>query len=285
MEKKRLVVVARRGVSPLASLLVAVVARHDARSRGGPRRQVGDHPASAVDVHRGALGGRGRGALRGGGVRARIFGRLHDIRNILAGITYSLVPVSNAFAILGLVMCVYAIVGVQLFHEQQKDAFGNFGVALYTIFAASTMDGWQELVVIPFISEEEAGLSNSVPQNGMLIAFFVSFFLIVGWTLLPVVVAILLENFSYSTHAQQAKEDREHQAKAGYLNKIQHCLDPLLEVLALRLLLVGACKQFGLEVCHLLLDLPGLLRVRLCLVMCRGLSHLRSPLMSRTSPA
>ena len=162
----------------------------------------------------------------------RIFGRLHDIRNILAGIAYSLVPVSNAFAILALVMCVYAIVGVQLFHEQQKDAFGNFGVALYTIFAASTMDGWQELVVIPFISEEEAGLSNSVPQNGMLIAFFVSFFLIVGWTLLPVIVAILLENFSYSTHAQQAKEDREHQAKAGYLNKIQHCLDPLLEVLA-----------------------------------------------------
>ena len=55
----------------LASLLVAVVARHDSRARGGPRREVGDHPTAAVDVHRGALGGRGRGSL-GGGVGASL---------------------------------------------------------------------------------------------------------------------------------------------------------------------------------------------------------------------
>ena len=161
----------------------------------------------------------------------RIFGRLKEIRSIMSGIACSLVPVSNAFAIVALVMCVYAIVGVQLFHTQQHDAFGNFAKAIYTIFAASTMDGWQELVVMPFITDDDLAYSETVPQSALLIVFFVSFFLIVVWTLLPVVVAILLDNFAYSTRAQQEAEARDAQDKAGYLTKIQHFLDPLLEVL------------------------------------------------------
>ena len=161
----------------------------------------------------------------------RIFGRLKEIRSIMSGIACSLMPVSNAFAIVALVMCVYAIVGVQLFHTQQHDAFGNFAKAIYTIFAASTMDGWQELVVMPFISDDDLAYSETVPQSALLIFFFVSFFLIVVWTLLPVVVAILLDNFAYSTRAQQEAEVRDAQERAGYLTKIQHFLDPLLEVL------------------------------------------------------
>jgi hypothetical protein len=44
------------------------------------------------------------------------------------------------------------------------------------------MDGGQELVVIPMISEEEAEEhSANVPQDGLIIAFFISYFIIVAW--------------------------------------------------------------------------------------------------------
>jgi len=49
-------------------------------------------------------------------------------------------------------MSVYAIMGVQLFHSQQKDAFGSFGVSLYTMFAATTMDGWQVVLALFYIA-------------------------------------------------------------------------------------------------------------------------------------
>jgi len=78
----------------------------------------------------------------------RLFGRLNEIRKIISAIGQSLFPVANAFVIVLLIMCVYAILGVQLFHSQQKDAFGNFGRGLYTMFAATTMDGWQVLFLL-----------------------------------------------------------------------------------------------------------------------------------------
>ena len=81
----------------------------------------------------------------------RLFRRLNEIRKIIGAVGQSIFPVANAFVIVLLIMCVYAILGVQLFAETQSDAFGNFAKALYTMFAATTMDGWQELVVLPMI--------------------------------------------------------------------------------------------------------------------------------------
>lgn len=161
----------------------------------------------------------------------RLFGRLQELRNIVEALGRSLVPVASAFTIVTLVLCVYAIVGVQLFHEEQQDSFGNFGKALYTMFAASTMDGWQELVAIPFISEDEAAASATVPTAHVgLILFFVSFFLIVAWTLLPVVIAVLLDNFSGAINDSRKAQDRDKLKSSG-LDRTEHILDPLLEVL------------------------------------------------------
>ena len=42
-------------------------------------------------------------------------GRLNEIRKIIHALGESLFPVSNAFVIVLLIMCVYAILGVQLF--------------------------------------------------------------------------------------------------------------------------------------------------------------------------
>ena len=83
----------------------------------------------------------------------RLFRRLKECRKIIESLSQSLVPVANAFVIILLIMSVYAILGVQLFREDADGAFGSFSKAMFTMFAASTMDGWQELIVIPMIPE------------------------------------------------------------------------------------------------------------------------------------
>ena len=164
----------------------------------------------------------------------RLFKRLNEIRKIISALGQSIFPVANAFVILFLIMSVYAIMGVQLFQSQQKDAFGSFGLSLYTMFAATTMDGWQELVVIPMISCEDvegAFCSANVPSDALIVFFFISYFIIVAWTLLPVVVAILLDNF---TRACAAEDEAEKRAKlrTSNLDKLKHTLDPLMERLS-----------------------------------------------------
>ena len=78
----------------------------------------------------------------------RLFGRLKNVRKIISAIGRSVGPVCNAFVIVLLIVAIYAIMGVQLFRQWNQEAFGNFGRAMYTMFSVTTMDGWQELVVI-----------------------------------------------------------------------------------------------------------------------------------------
>lgn len=161
----------------------------------------------------------------------RLFRRLNQVRKIVEALSQSVVPVANAFVIILLIMCVYSIIGVQLFHDQAGGAFGSFSKALFTMFAASTMDGWQELIIIPMIPDEDLMFSDTVPTNPWLIVFFVSFFLIVVWTLLPVVIAILLENFTEASNARWAQDQRAKYIKTG-VDKMHHGLDPVLDVLS-----------------------------------------------------
>ena len=110
---------------------------------------------------------------------------------------------------------------------------------MYTMFGITTMDGWQELVMMPMIlseadvpdgSELPPGMSETVPRNGLMILFIVSYFVVVVWTMLPIVVAILLENF---TNAARQLDVEEHHAKLQDegIDKMEHTLDPMVRML------------------------------------------------------
>jgi hypothetical protein len=106
---------------------------------------------------------------------------------------------------------------------------------LYTMFTVTTVDGWQELVVMPMICPNdvcpEGITSPTVPEDLLVVFFFVSFVVIVVWTMLPVVVAILLENFTNATRIEDLASERKKMARSG-LDKMQHTLDPIFEVLS-----------------------------------------------------
>ena len=169
----------------------------------------------------------------------RLFGRLQSIRKIIVAAARSLAPVGNAFFIVLLIMAIYAIIGVQLFRQYSEGAFGDFGKSMYTMFGITTMDGWQELVMMPMIlseadvpdgSELPPGMSETVPRNGLMIIFIVSYFVVVVWTMLPIVVAILLENFTNAAHQLEFEEHHTKMQNKG-IEKMQHTLDPMVRML------------------------------------------------------
>ena len=159
----------------------------------------------------------------------RLFGRLENIRKIISALGSSLIPVGNAFVIVLLIAAVYAILGVNVFRSTQPDGFGTWSKGLYTMFSVTTMDGWQELVVMPMIAEQEG--SKTVPESLLTAFFFITFVVIVVWTMLPVVVAVLLENFSKATHQEELNSERQKMQKSG-LDKMQNTLDPIFDLLS-----------------------------------------------------
>jgi hypothetical protein len=67
--------------------------------------------------------------------------------------------------------------------------------------------------------------------DGASAAFFISFIVIVGWVLLQVVVAVLLDNFTAAAAQEKERMAREKSKYDGRTAQV-HAIDPLLAALA-----------------------------------------------------
>jgi len=114
----------------------------------------------------------------------RLFKRAGSLKKIILAIGEALPGVMNAFAILMMVMCLYAILAVDLFgaQEENKQMFGKFSTALFTMFQMMTTEGWAD------IARDVMATSG----DGYAV-FFVSFILIANILLANVVIAVLIE--------------------------------------------------------------------------------------------
>merc|ERR1712032_1369309 len=126
--------------------------------------------------------------------------------------------VANAFVVMVVFFCIYAILAVELFRDFGIDGtystydhttgetatlgaksergfmlgieyYGTFMRALYTLFQVMTGESWSEAVARPLLF----GWSN---DNAVVVGFFfVSFMMLTQFVLINVVVAVLLEKF------------------------------------------------------------------------------------------
>ncbi|CAJ1362978.1 unnamed protein product [Effrenium voratum] len=141
----------------------------------------------------------------------RLFKRVESLNAIIVSLARSVPGVSNAGVFLLLVMCIYAIVGQEFFMlhgasysyrndlgeevalmtarglQYGYDYWGNFGLALFTVFQVLTHESWSEVIGRPLIN------SNDGFQTLGTSIFFVSYQLVVGVVLINVMIAILLE--------------------------------------------------------------------------------------------
>jgi hypothetical protein len=68
----------------------------------------------------------------------RLFPRLKSLRMIINALTAAILPCANAFMVLLLFTCIYAVVAVTLFKDADPVQFGNFSASVYSMFQVCT---------------------------------------------------------------------------------------------------------------------------------------------------
>ena len=144
----------------------------------------------------------------------RVFGKLQQLRHIVDSITRSILPCTHAIFICLMVVFIYATIGVDTWREEAPLAFGNFFLAVWTLFSVVTFEDWPN-VLLPFPENE--------PVRYDVVFYLYSYVGLVNYVLLQVLVAVLLESFFEDISHNVANEEK-CETKA-------YRLDPLMEVL------------------------------------------------------
>jgi len=138
----------------------------------------------------------------------RLFKRVRSLNKIITALAHAVPGVMNAFLLLTIVMCIYAILAVEFFINVGMDChdidasmppslrgrcfgeeyFGSFSKSLYSFFQVLTGESWSEAIARPVLwwqSDPYLAVGSAF--------FFVSFVLITAFVLTNVVVAVLLD--------------------------------------------------------------------------------------------
>jgi len=185
----------------------------------------------------------------------RLFKRIESLNKILVALSRSVPGILNAGAVMVLVMCIYAILGVDLFGRYGDNGsyvniegqavqlitprgltygneyYGNFARSLYTMFQVLTGDSWSEAVARPVLFGE---------GGHWFWIYYVTFITINGIVLINVVVAVLLEKMvgggrEQDEEVEEPEGDPQISRIEGKVDKIEvECtarLDRLTELL------------------------------------------------------
>lgn len=165
----------------------------------------------------------------------RLFKRVHSLNKIILAILHAIPGMRDAFLILGIVMSIYAILGVEFYARMAEgcldplpvwedvpapslklfattrgecfgpEYFGTFSRSLYTMFQVLTGESWSELIARPAIWFYIV-IDDSTPHALGGAFFFTSYILATSFMLINVVVAVLLDKMSDPDTKAEATE-------------------------------------------------------------------------------
>jgi len=160
----------------------------------------------------------------------RLFKRVKSLNKIVVALAKAIPGMANAFVLMLIVFCFYAILAVELFADFGADGtyvtytddgnltissltargftngyeyYGTFSRALYTLFQVMTGESWSEAVARPLVF----GYGRNAATASI---YFVSFIIVTQMVLVNVVVAVLLDKFV----TEQEEEPEEIDADA-----------------------------------------------------------------------
>ena len=113
-----------------------------------------------------------------------------------------------------------AIAAVTFFGEGAPDQFETFVVGFVTLFRVAAGE--------PFFSDTFPMRQSDGTTNYGAVLFFISYVLLVNWTLLQACVAVLVDNFISSSAQSQVKEQALVNEERKSRLVIKSSLDPLL---------------------------------------------------------
>jgi len=172
----------------------------------------------AVSLSWAALGGHDLSASTVRMIRAfrvfRLIGKNRTFRAIAGTFLGSIIPVFNVYIILLLFVGIYAVIGVTYFSVDAPLEFGIFHRAVISLLRLPAGDAW--LDGLPRFDWGAAG-------------FVDTFIFVVNWTLLPIAVALLINNFIVLSENDDASLRECARALLRRIGVENHPLDPLVE--------------------------------------------------------
>ena len=131
------------------------------------------------------------------GVRVlRIFNQARAIQSIIKALSNSIIPFLNAFFIMAIVVCLYAIIGVTFYSQKSQEGFGNLERSIISMFRIAAGETWVDGSPI---------LRDDGTVDWSTAAFVMSFVIVVNWTLLKVSVFCCASRIS-TTSFQRRRE-------------------------------------------------------------------------------
>ena len=148
----------------------------------------------------------------------RLVRYLTSLRKIVTALSMAIFPVMSAIMVMSMVICIYAIIGVGLFGDTFPEYFGDLQKSLIMLFGIMTMEQWIDYA-IEMVGGDLENLNTQT--NVATITYYISFIIIVGYVLVSIVVAVLLENFSAaSVRVDQEENDNRYRPPGGSMDRL-----------------------------------------------------------------
>ena len=136
----------------------------------------------------------------------RLLKNLKGLRDLLMTVVFALPALANVATLLGLVIFMYAVLGMNMFSfVMHGDAlstdrsFETFASACLTLFQCLTGDGWSEVMADCMVNEERGCDPEASPSDcgtPLALPYFISFMVVGSFVFLNIVIAVILDNFT-----------------------------------------------------------------------------------------
>ena len=145
----------------------------------------------------------------------RIVSALPELRLIVATMLRSIPSLANVIVLLGLILYVYAVVGVHLVGEVDATHWGSLPRAGLTLFEILTLEGWVDLMDASAIGTRWAWV------------YYVSFVVLAVFVVINLFIAIVINNLEAAKQEERAERPSPDEPAAARLARIREELDRL----------------------------------------------------------
>jgi voltage-gated sodium channel len=145
----------------------------------------------------------------------RVVSALPELRLIVATMLRSIPSLANVVVLLGLILYVYAVVGVHLFAGVDPGNWGALPRAGLTLFEILTLEGWVDL------------MNTSLAATGWAWIYYVSFVVLAVFVVINLFIAIVINNLEAAKRDEHTGAGPETEATASRLAGIREQLEEI----------------------------------------------------------
>ncbi len=145
----------------------------------------------------------------------RVVSALPELRLIVATMLRSIPSLANVVVLLGLILYVYAVVGVHLFAGVDPGNWGSLPRAALTLFEILTLEGWVEI------------MNTSLAATPWAWIYYVSFVVLAVFVVINLFIAIVINNLEAAKRDEHVPPDSQTVALATRLGGIREELEAI----------------------------------------------------------